>query len=81
VLFDEAGYKELAISVVLGEQLLSQAGNQRKLTDEQISLAVRPDPVSSQAKRGSAGPDRRQFEALPEHPDCLRAHLLADAFR
>jgi ATP-dependent DNA helicase RecQ len=26
VLFDEAGYKELAIGVVLGEQLLSQAG-------------------------------------------------------
>jgi hypothetical protein len=26
VLFDEAGYKELAISVVLGEQLLSLAG-------------------------------------------------------
>jgi ATP-dependent DNA helicase RecQ len=26
VLFDEIGYKELAVSVVLGEQLLSQAG-------------------------------------------------------
>jgi ATP-dependent DNA helicase RecQ len=31
VLFDEVGYKELAISVVLGEQLLSRAGEPAKV--------------------------------------------------